>query len=227
MTTIRPSAVPADPPADCPLCPRLAAFRDEQRAAHPDWWNAPIPVWGDPAAWLGIVGLAPGKHGANRTGRPFTGDAAGKLLYATLQRFDLARGDYDARPDDGLALHGAIIVNAVRCLPPANLPTPEEARTCRPFLGSALAAHPGLRVLVALGGLAHDAVVALAGWRKSAARFGHGAEHRLPSGLVLVDSYHCTIRNQNTGLLTPAMFEAVFARALSLRDAVQPGGTSP
>lgn len=207
----------AEPPADCPLCPRLAAFREVQRAAHPGWHNAPVPVFGDPAGWLAIVGLAPGLNGANRTGRPFTGDFAGVLLYETLLKFGLARGEYRERPDDGLALAGAAIVNAVRCLPPQNKPTPEEVRTCRPFMEGALGAMPRLRVVVALGQIAHGSVVRTYGGRLAAARFGHLAEHALPGGLVLIDSYHCSRYNQNTRLLTPAMFEAVFARALALR----------
>ena len=216
-----------EPPPDCPLCPRLAAFRQEQRAAHPDWFNAPVPSFGDPHAWLAIVGLAPGLNGANRTGRPFTGDHAGVLLYATLAKFGLSEGQYEARPDDGLALRGAIIVNAVRCLPPQNKPTPEEGRTCRPFLESALAALPQLRVVVALGQIAHQSAVKALGGRLPKARFGHLAEHRLPSGPVLIDSYHCSRYNQNTRVLTTEMFEAVFARALALRDGAQPAGTTP
>ena len=184
------------------------------RADHPDWWNAPVPAFGDPAAWLAIVGLAPGKHGANRTGRPFAGDAAGDLLYATLARFGLSEGSYDARPDDGLRLTGAILVNAVRCLPPANKPTPEEVRTCRPYLESSIAALGSVRIFVALGQIAHQsAVKALGGWLPKM-RFAHLAEHRLSDGRVLIDSYHCSRYNQNTGRLTAAMFEAVFARAV-------------
>jgi uracil-DNA glycosylase len=209
----------AEPPADCPLCPRLAGFRDELRLAHPDWFNAPVPGFGDPEAWLAIVGLAPGMHGANRTGRPFTGDYAGILLYETLLRFGLAEGSYDARPDDGLTLRGTMIVNAVRCLPPQNKPTPEEIRTCRPFLEGALARLPNLRVVIALGQIAHQSAVKALGGRLPKARFGHLAEHRPPSGLVLIDSYHCSRYNQNTRVLTAEMFEAVFARALELRPA--------
>ena len=178
-----------------------------------------MPAWGDPGAWLGIVGLAPGKHGANRTGRPFTGDFAGELLYATLLKFGLARGTYEARVDDGLTLDGAIIVNAVRCLPPQNKPTPEEIRTCRPFLEAPLDALPGVRVLVALGQIAHQSAVKALGGRLPKARFGHLAEHHMPDGRVLIDSYHCSRYNQNTRVLTAEMFEAVFARALELRSA--------
>jgi uracil-DNA glycosylase family 4 len=182
----------AGPPRDCPLCPRLVAFRHDQRAAHPDWFNAPVPPFGDPQAWLAVVGLAPGLQGANRTGRPFTGDGAGPLLYGTLAKFGLAEGAYDARPDDGLTLTGAIIVNAVSCVPPQNKPTPEEARTCRPFLEAPLEALPNLRVVVALGQIAHQSAVKALGGKLPKLPFAHGAEHRLPSGLVLIDSYHCS-----------------------------------
>ncbi|MES2753522.1 MAG: uracil-DNA glycosylase family protein, partial [Pseudomonadota bacterium] len=154
---ISPSPLPAtEPPHDCPRCPRLVAFRHALRVEHPGWWNAPVPAFGDPQAWLGIVGLAPGKHGANRTGRPFTGDFAGELLYATLAKFGLSEGTFDARADDGLQLRGAILINAVRCLPPENKPTPEEIRTCRPFLEAPIAALPKVRVFVALGQIAHQ-----------------------------------------------------------------------
>ncbi len=204
-----------EPSPDCPLCPRLAAFRELQRASHPAWFNAPVPGFGDPQAWLAIVGLAPGLQGANRTGRPFTGDFAGVLLYQTLLKFGLAEGSYAARPDDGLKLTGATIVNAVRCVPPQNKPTPEEIRTCRPFLEGALAALPRLRVVVALGQIAHQSAVKALGGRLPKARFGHLAEHAMPSGPVLIDSYHCSRYNQNTRVLTAEMFEAVFARALA------------
>ncbi|HEU0043207.1 uracil-DNA glycosylase [Sphingomonas sp.] len=206
-----------EPPRDCPLCPRLVAFREECRLEHPGWWNAPVPAWGDPNAWLAVVGLAPGKHGANRTGRPFTGDFAGELLYATLLRFGLATGTYGADPADDLRLCGAVIVNAVRCLPPANKPTPAEIRTCRPFLEAPLAALPNVRVLVALGQIAHDSAARALELKPSTARFGHLAEHRLADGRVLLNSYHCSRYNQNTRKLTAPMFEAVFARALALR----------
>jgi uracil-DNA glycosylase family 4 len=214
-----PSPLPAtEPPLDCPLCPRLAIFRHALRGEFPDWWNAPVPAFGDPAAWLVIVGLAPGKHGANRTGRPFTGDYAGVLLYETLAKFGLSDGVYAARPDDGLRLNGAMLVNAVRCLPPENKPTPEEIRTCRPFLEAPLAALSNARVFVALGQIAHQSAVKALGGRLPKARFGHLAEHRMPDGRLLIDSYHCSRYNTNTGRLTAAMFEAVFERALQLRD---------
>jgi uracil-DNA glycosylase family 4 len=208
---------PIEPPRDCPLCPRLAAFRDEQRLAHPDWHNAPVPGFGDRDAWLAIVGLAPGLQGANRTGRPFTGDFAGVLLYETLLRHGFATGTYGATPDDGLVLDGAIIVNAVRCVPPQNKPTPEETRTCRPFLEAPLAALPRLTTVVALGQIAHQSAVKALGGKLPKCRFGHLAEHIVPSGVRIIDSYHCSRYNQNTGRLTAEMFDAVFARAAALR----------
>lgn len=213
-----PSPLPAtEPPHDCPLCPRLVAFRHELRAEYPTWWNAPVPAFGDPDAWLAIVGLAPGKHGANRTGRPFTGDFAGDLLYATLAKFGLSEGDYDQRPDDGLELRGAMLINAVRCLPPQNKPTPEEIRTCRPFLEAPIAALPNARIFVALGQIAHQSIVKALGGRLPKTPFGHLNEHRMPDGRIVLDSYHCSRYNQNTRRLTVDMFEAVFARALELR----------
>ena len=214
-----------EPPRDCPLCPRLVALREALRIEHPDWWNAPVPNFGDRNAWLAIVGLAPGKHGANRTGRPFTGDHAGFLLYETLLQFGLAEGTYDERADDSLRLQGVAIVNSVKCLPPQNKPTPQEIATCTgTWLGPALAALPDVRVMVALGQIGHGAVVRHAGGRLSAYRFGHLAEHRLPGGRILIDSYHCSRYNQNTGRLTREMFEQVFARALEVRGAFEPEG---
>jgi len=213
------SPVPeVEAPRDCPLCPRLVGYREALREEHPGWWNAPVPHFGDPQAWLVLCGLAPGKQGANRTGRPFTGDHAGVLLYQTLLKFGLAEGVYDERPDDGLRLTGVAIVNSVKCVPPQNKPLPDEIATCsRAFFQPALAALPRARVLIALGQIAHGAAVRAAGGRLSAYRFGHLAEHRLPDGRILVDSYHCSRYNQNTGRLTATMFEAVFARALALR----------
>jgi uracil-DNA glycosylase family 4 len=214
-----PSPLPqTEPPRDCPRCPRLVAFRKELRAEYPDWWNAPVNAFGDPDAWLAIVGLAPGKHGANRTGRPFTGDHAGTLLFDTLTKFGLADGVYEARPDDTLRLKGAIIINAVKCLPLQNKPTPEEIRTCRPFLEGQIAALSRPRVFVALGQIAHQSAVKVLGGKLPKAKFGHLAEHRMPGGQVLIDSYHCSRYNQNTGRLTAEMFEAVFARAIEVRD---------
>ncbi|WP_174292747.1 uracil-DNA glycosylase [Sphingomonas bacterium] len=216
-----PSPIPAtEPPRDCPLCPRLTLFRNELRVEHPDWWNAPVNALGDPDAWLAIVGLAPGKHGANRTGRPFTGDYAGELLFATLTKYGLASGTYQATPEDDLALHGAMVINAVKCLPPANKPTPEEIRTCRPFLEGQAQVLSRARVFVALGQIAHQSAVKVLGGRLPKAKFGHLAEHVMPDGRVLIDSYHCSRYNQNTGRLTTPMFEAVFARAVELRAAL-------
>ncbi|MFM9829825.1 MAG: uracil-DNA glycosylase [Sphingomonas sp.] len=215
---VAPSPIPAtEPPRDCPHCPRLVDFRQELRGEFPDWWNAPVPAFGDPDAWLGVIGLAPGKHGANRTGRPFTGDFAGELLFATLLKFGLASGVYEGRADDSLALNGAIIINAVKCLPPANKPTPAEIHSCRPFLESQVSALPKLRIFIALGQIAHQSAVKVLGGRLPKARFGHLAEHHLPRGAILLDSYHCSRYNQNTGRLTAPMFEAVFARARALK----------
>jgi uracil-DNA glycosylase len=213
------SPVPAqEAPRDCPLCPRLVGFREALREEHPGWWNAPVPHFGDPAAWLAICGLAPGKQGANRTGRPFTGDFAGHLLYETLLKFGLAEGAFEERPDDSLRLRGAAILNSVKCVPPQNKPTPDEIATCtRTYFRPALAALPKVRILVALGKIAHDAVVRSAGGRLAAFPFAHRAEHVLPDGRRLIDSYHCSRYNQNTNRLDRPMFEAVFERALELR----------
>ncbi len=209
----------AEAPRDCPLCPRLVAFRERLRDEHPEWWNAPVPAFGDRGAWLGIVGLAPGMWGANRTGRPFTGDHAGHLLYATLLKFGLAEGAYEERIDDSLKLTGCIILNSVRCLPPQNKPLPPEIANCRRYYQGQLALLPQVRILVALGQIAHGSAVRTAGGRQADFRFGHLAEHRLPDGRILIDSYHCSRYNQNTGRRTAAMFEAVFARARALRAA--------
>ena len=181
-----------------------------------------MPAFGDPAAWLAIVGLAPGKHGANRTGRPFTGDFAGELLYATLLKFGLAEGAYGADPGDGLRLNGTIILNAVKCLPPANKPEPGEIATCRTYFEAALAALPNVRVLVALGQIAHVAAARALGLKPSAVKFGHGAEAVAPDGRTLLSSYHCSRYNQNTGRLDAAMFESVFARAVQMSSVSRP-----
>lgn len=208
------SPVPqAEAPRNCPLCLRLVAFRNQCRNEHPDWWNAPVPAFGDRDAWLAIVGLAPGKHGANRTGRPFTGDYAGELLYATLLKFGLAEGEYRGDPGDGLRLKGAVILNAVKCLPPANKPEPREIATCRNYFEAGLAALPNVRVLLALGQIAHVAAARALGVRPS---FGHGLEIEAPDGRILLSSYHCSRYNQNTRRLDAAMFESVFERALAL-----------
>jgi uracil-DNA glycosylase family 4 len=205
--------LPVEPPTDCPLCPRLAAFRAANRAAYPDFHNDPVPSFGPTDAELLIVGLAPGLKGANRTGRPFTGDFAGDLLYRTLLDCGLAAGTYDRRPDDDLKLVNCRVTNAVRCVPPENKPTPAEARTCRRFLEGELRSLTALKAILALGRVAHDAVVAASGGRPSAFRFSHGAAHALPNGLRLVDSYHCSRYNTQTGVLTAAMFREAVERA--------------
>ncbi len=199
-----------EPGRDCPRCPRLVAFRKSWRKREPGWFNAPVPSFGPRDARLLIVGLAPGLQGANRTGRPFTGDYAGDLLYGTLIQFGLARGQYQARPDDGLGLIHCRITNAVRCVPPGNKPTGAEIATCRHFLRAEIGALPALRAILALGRIAHDSVVAALDGRASATPFAHGASHAL-STFTLFDSYHCSRYNTNTGRLTAEMFRAVFA----------------
>ena len=202
---------PSHPGRDCPLCPRLVAFRHAARVREPEWHNAPVPAFGDPQAGLLIVGLAPGLQGANRTGRPFTGDFAGNLLYETLLAYGFATGTFEARPDDSLRLTGSRIVNAVRCVPPQNKPLPVEIATCRQFFLRAMADMPKLRAIVALGRIAHDTTLKTLGIRAASAKFAHGAVH--PAGaLTLYDSYHCSRYNTNTGVLTTQMFRAVFAR---------------
>jgi uracil-DNA glycosylase family 4 len=207
----------AGPGRDCPFCPRLADFRTANRAKHADWHNAPVPSFGALTARLLIVGLGPGLRGANATGRPFTGDWAGDLLYGTLLALGLARGNYDERPDDGLELVDCRITNAVRCVPPANRPTPAEITACRPFLTAELAAMPNLIAVLALGGIAHNALLSAKGLTKSRYKFAHGATHRLPDGLVMVDTYHSSRLNTNTGRLTEPMFREVVgvARAVA------------
>jgi len=196
-------------PRDCPVCPRVKSFRDQQKAGHPDWFTGAVPSFGAETGELAVVGLAPGLQGANRTGRPFTGDFAGGLLYETLLAHGFATGKYDARPDDTVRLKSAIITNAVRCVPPENKPTPAEETACRPFLAARLQALPKLKAIVALGHIAHKNVVLALGGRLSATPFGHGAEHDL-AGIRLFDSYHCSRYNTNTGRLTPDMFNTIF-----------------
>jgi len=200
------------PPRDCQLCPRLAKFRAENRAEYPDYFNDPVPTLGSEHVRLLIVGLAPGLHGANRTGRPFTGDYAGDLLYKTLLKHDLARGEYLRDPKDGLALHDCAITNAVRCVPPQNKPTPAEIRTCRTFLSATIAAMPSLRAILALGKIAHDSVCDALGAKKAKHPFGHGAVHQI-GRIALVSSYHCSRYNTNTGVLTEEMFDAAVRQA--------------
>jgi uracil-DNA glycosylase family 4 len=209
----KPAPLPreAEPNRDCPLCPRLVAFRETNRAQKPQWFNAPVPAFGDRNGRLAIVGLAPGLQGANRTGRPFTGDYAGDLLYATLIEYGFANGIYRASPDDGLTLVDCRISNAVRCVPPQNKPLPIEINTCRQFLAATIATMPKLRAIVALGRIAHESTVKALGLRNAAAPFAHGSVH-IAGHLRMYDSYHCSRYNTNTRVLTPKMFREVFAR---------------
>ncbi len=206
------SAAPASaaPTHDCALCPRLAAFRAANQDAYPDFHNGPVPSFGSAEARLLIVGLAPGLKGANRTARPFTGDYAGDLLYPTLVRFGFARGDYGREPDDGLTLVDCRITNAVRCVPPENKPIGAEIRTCRSFLIDEMRSMPHLKAILALGTVSHGSVLSALGCRKSLYPFGHGALHEVSNSPLLVDSYHCSRYNTNTGRLTEAMFADVF-----------------
>ena len=215
MTSSAGAGTAIAPAPDCRLCPRLAAFRGANRRDYPTFFNDPVPSFGAETARVLVVGLAPGLKGANRTGRPFTGDYAGDLLYPTLIRAGLAHGEYRARPDDGLTLTDCRITNAVRCVPPENKPTGGEAATCRRFLAAEIASMPRLQAIVALGQVAHRSVLAALGIRQAGNPFGHGACHEV-GPLRLYDSYHCSRYNTNTGRLTPAMFEAVF-------DAVRDG----
>ena len=215
----------AEPGPDCPRCPRLVAFRQTWRAKEPGWFNAPVPSFGPVEARLLIVGLAPGLRGANRTGRPFTGDFAGQLLYATLKEFDFARGDYAERADDGLALVDARIANAVRCVPPENKPLGAEITTCRKFLTGTIARFANLNTIVTLGAIAHQSVVRSLGVPLRAAPFRHGALHRI-GALAVVSSYHCSRYNTNTGVLTAEMFRALFARVRAHLDAASQASTS-
>ncbi|MEQ9813900.1 MAG: uracil-DNA glycosylase [Azospirillaceae bacterium] len=214
MPALTPVADGLAPPPDCQSCPRLAGFREANRQAFPAFHNAPVPAFGDLDARLLIVGLAPGLKGANQTGRPFTGDYAGDLLYATLLKFGLALGAYGRHAGDGMRLAGCRITNAVRCVPPANKPTGAEIRTCRQYLEREIAALGRLEAIVALGSVSHGAVIAARGLRQASFKFAHGAAHDIGDGLRLFDSYHCSRYNTNTGRLTEAMFEGVFARVV-------------
>jgi len=207
----------AEPPRDCPLCPRLVAYRQVNREAHPDWWNGPAPSFGDPAARLAVVGLAPGRMGANRTGRPFTGDFAGVLLFDTLIRLGFAKGTYEARPDDGLELIDCLITNAVRCAPPGNKPETSEEATCRSFLTARLDELPNLKVIVTLGDVSRRNVLRALGLKASAGVGGHGSEFQA-GPYTVINSYHCSRLNTNTGRLTPQMFEDIFVRVRALLD---------
>jgi uracil-DNA glycosylase family 4 len=200
----------SEPDRNCPLCPRLVSFRDANRAREPEWFNAPVPSFGDPNGRLLIVGLAPGMQGANRTGRPFTGDYAGDLLYATLLEYGFAKGVYQARPDDGFSLVDCRIGNAVHCVPPQNKPLPAEINTCRRYLANKVETMPNLRAIMVLGRIAHESTLKVLGLRAAEAPFSHGAVHRA-GALKLYDSYHCSRYNTNTRVLTPEMFRSVFA----------------
>lgn len=212
-----PVPCPPEAPADCPICPRLVAYRAANAAAHPDWFNGAAPSFGDENARLLVVGLAPGRTGANRTGRPFTGDFAGVLLYGTLIKLGFATGRYEARPDDGLRLVDCMITNAVRCAPPGNKPETSEEANCRPFLASRIAALENLRVIVTLGDVSRRNVLRALGLKANAGVAGHGSEFQA-GPYTVINSYHCSRLNTNTGRLTPAMFEAVFERARQLLD---------
>jgi uracil-DNA glycosylase len=211
---------PLAPPHNCPLCPRLAAFRKENRRFHPDWFNAPVPSFGPMDAPLLIAGLAPGLQGANRTGRPFTGDWAGDLLYGTLLKLGLAKGRYEERADDTLELVDCRIANSVRCVPPQNKPEPSEIKTCRQFLISELETLPNVKVILALGKIAHDSVCDALGARKALHPFKHGASYRI-GAYTLISSYHCSRYNTNTGVLTTEMFRDVFAKLRAQIDTAE------
>ncbi len=213
----RQGLIPAPPP-DCALCPRLAAYRHANQDANPDWFNAPVASFGPQDSRLLVVGMAPGVKGANRTGRPFTGDHAGILLYETLIKSGLAYGTYKADPGDGVTLQNCRITNAVRCVPPANLPRPAEVTTCNRFLSGELTGLPNLRAVLALGLLAHAAVLRACGLPASRMRFRHGAIHTLPDGLLLADSYHVSRYNTSTRRLTTEMFETTVAALLKRLD---------
>lgn len=207
-----------DPPSQCAECPRLVAFRSDNQSGEPGWFNGAVPSFGQHDARLLIVGLAPGLRGANRTGRPFTGDYAGDLLYATLLKFGLASGVYDQRIDDGLTLNGTLITNAVRCVPPANKPTLDEIKRCNEFLIDSIRGTKSVRAILALGQIAHASVVRAMGEKQSTYKFAHCATHQLQPNLTLIDSYHCSRYNTNTGRLTTKMFEQAVKAAKSAAD---------
>ena len=211
------TASAAEPPKNCPLCPRLVAYRRENQASNPDWYNGPAPSFGDPDARLLVLGLAPGRKGANRTGRPFTGDYAGKLLYETLDKFGFSQGRFDARVDDGVRLIDCMLSNAVRCAPPGNKPEPSEETACRRFLAARLAALPRLKAIVTLGDVSRRNVLKAIGLKGSAAPAGHGLQYQAGPYRIF-SSYHCSRLNTNTGRLTTPMFEAVFADVRAYLD---------
>ena len=209
---------PAEPPRDCPLCPRLVAYRRENQELYPDWFNGPAPSFGDSQARLLVVGLAPGRKGANRTGRPFTGDYAGTLLYDTLTKFGFATGRFEARADDSLRLIGSAVTNAVRCAPPGNKPETSEENTCRPFLTARIEAFPKLKAIVTLGDVSRRNLLKALGLKASAGIPGHGSEFQAGPYRVF-NSYHCSRLNTNTGRLTTPMFEDLFARVKAYIEA--------
>lgn len=210
MPAAKPVNAVSEPSRDCPLCPRLVAYREENRAAHPEWFNGPAPSFGDPAARLLVMGLAPGRMGANRTGRPFTGDFAGVLLYETLLKYGFAEGRYHADPADGLVLKDCMVSNAVRCAPPGNKPTPAEENACRPFLQARLAELPKLKAIVTLGDVSRRNVLKALGAKANAAPSGHRVATDIGPYRIF-NSYHCSRLNTNTGRLTTEMFHAVFS----------------
>jgi uracil-DNA glycosylase len=211
-------AIPGEAPLQCALCPRLSSFLEGQRTLEPTWHNRPVRSFGSSKARLLVVGLAPGLRGANRTGRPFTGDYAGELLYATLATFGFALGTFAANPADGLVLEDCMITNAVRCVPPANKPTPAEIKTCRQFLSARMAALPNLAAIVCLGRVSHDSVLTALALRKSEFTFKHAAIHNAAGLPRIFDSYHCSRYNTNTGVLTAEMFQNVFANVRQFLD---------
>ncbi|MEL6726946.1 MAG: uracil-DNA glycosylase [Pseudomonadota bacterium] len=212
------SEVVAEAPKECDLCPRLRDFILTQREKEPNWYNGAVPSFGDNNAQLLVIGLAPGLRGANRTGRPFTGDWAGDLLFGTLEKFGFTHGSYDRRPDDGLKLRNAMVTNAVRCVPPQNKPVGAEVNQCRLFLKARMDALPRAKVLLCLGKISHDSTVRALGLRLKDHAFGHASEYKI-GDLTLLSSYHCSRYNTNTGRLTTEMFESVFNRAKTLIEA--------
>lgn len=202
------------PEHDCPLCPRLVKYREDYRALNPDWFNGPVPSFGPLSAQLLVVGQAPGINGANRTGRPFTGDVAGRLLYPALTKYGFAKGTFQERPDDGLKLVNCRITNAVRCAPPQHILETSDNNNCLPFLTAEIKAMPKLKILLALGGKAHNSALRALGLKVSAHKFQHGALHQLPNNLILADSFHTSQYNVNTGRITAAMFETVVSQIL-------------
>jgi uracil-DNA glycosylase family 4 len=215
MTNVQ-TEFPAEAPLNCDLCPRLVSYRSKNRLEHPGWFNGAVPSFGDQAAELLVIGLAPGVTGANKTGRPFTGDWAGDLLYATMLKCGFAEGTYAARPDDGLELTGAMVTNAVRCVPPKNKPTGSEVNQCRNYLTARIEALPTAKILLCLGKISHDSTLRAFDLKVKDHPFGHGTEYALPGGQILLSSYHCSRYNTNTRRLTPEMFEDVFNRAKEL-----------